>query len=135
MLKRFLFAVAPMLLFAGSVMANDSLLSTVAKMDLNKADTVAPESAELDDLGQADVDALLGDGEEAAGEDAIAACFRRIGWGYRGGCGYRSYGRYSYRSWYRPCYRTYYSYPAVSCYRPVCHSYYTPVYTNYWGCW
>ncbi len=38
MLKRFLFAVAPMMLVASSVMADNSLLSAVAKMDLNKSD-------------------------------------------------------------------------------------------------
>ena len=125
-----------MMLVASSVMADDSLLSAVAKMDLAKSDAVAVNAADTDSLGKADVEALLGDGEESNGEEAIAACFRRIGYGYGYGCGYRSYGCYSgYRSWYNPCYTSYYSYPAYSCYRPVTYSYYTPCYTSYWGCW
>lgn len=130
MLKRILFAVAPMMLLAGSVMADDSLLSSIAKMDLNNGNnTQAVE--DTDDLGKADVDALLGDGDENS-EEAVAACFRRIGYGYRSyGC--RSY--YGYSNWCSPCYRTYYSYPARHCYRPVSYSYYTPVYSSYWGCW
>lgn len=127
MLKKFLFAVAPMMLFASSVMADDSLLAKVAKMDLDTAQQATVEfEADDDNLGQADVDALLGE-DDASGEDAIAACFRRIGWGYgfRRHCGYRSF--YSYR-----CYRPYYS--CYSYYRPVVHTY-TPIYTGYWGCW
>lgn len=124
MLNRFFFAVAPMLLVAGSVMADDSLLSRVATMDLDGANAAVTDMEE-DNLGQADVDALLGDDEESS-EDAIAACFRRIGWGY----GYRS----CYRSYYRPFYRTYH-YPALHCYTPVTYSYYTPIYRSYWGCW
>ena len=124
------------MLVASSVMADDSLLSAVAKMDLAKSDAVAVNDADADVLGRADVDALLGDGEEASGEEAIAACFRRIGYGYRYGGGYRSYGcYYGYRSFYNPCYTTYYSYPAISCYRPVTYGCYTPVYSSYWGCW
>lgn len=130
MLKRFLFAVAPMMLVASSVIADDSLLSAVAKMDLSKADQAATDVTDGDQLGQADVDALLGEGEEPSGDEAIAACFRRIGYGYRG---FRSYC--GYRSWYSPCYTTYYSYPAVSYYRPISYCYYTPVYRSYWGCW
>ncbi len=84
MLKRILFAVAPLMLVACSVMADDSLLSKVASMDLNDTKIASAEVADVDDLGQTDVDALLGDDEES-GEEAIAACFRRFGWGY----GYR----------------------------------------------
>ena len=72
-------------------------------------------------------------GKGRAQEEAVAACFRRIGYGY----GYRHYNRcrhYGYRSWCSPVYRTYYSYPSLHCYRPVTYSYYTPVYTSYWGC-
>ena len=116
-----------MLLVAGSVMADDSLLSKVASMDLDGAN-VAVADVEGDNLGQADVDALLGDDQES-GEDAVAACFRRIGWGY----GYRTHYR-SYYSCYRPFYRTYH-YPALHCYTPVTYSYYTPIYRSYWGCW
>ncbi|TFH38331.1 MAG: hypothetical protein E4G94_12480, partial [ANME-2 cluster archaeon] len=77
MLKRILFAVAPMMLVASSVMADDSLLSAVSKMDFANSDAVAANAADADDLGKADVEALLGDGEESSGEEAIAACFRR----------------------------------------------------------
>ena len=117
-----------MLLVAGSVMADDSLLSRVATMDLDGANAAVAD-VEADNLGQADVDALLGDDQES-GEDAIAACFRRIGWGY----GYRSCYRPFYRSCYRPIYRTYH-YPALHCYTPVTYSCYTPIYRSYWGCW
>lgn len=142
MLKRILFAVAPMMLIASSVMADDSLLSAVAKMDLAKSDSVVADVATAEDLGKADVDALLGEGDQPGGDEAIAACFRRIGYGhgYGYGCGYRSHGcYYGHRSWYSscysPCYTTYsYSYPVYNCYSP-CYSYCTPVYTNYWGCW
>ena len=116
-----------MLLVAGSVMADDSLLSRVATMDLDGANAAVAD-VEADNLGQADVDALLGDDEESS-EDAIAACFRRIGWGY----GYRSCYR-SYYNCYRPFYRTYH-YPALHCYTPVTYSCYTPIYRSYWGCW
>ncbi len=93
-------------------------------------------NVDADELGKADVESLLNEGEEASGEEAIAACFRRIGYGYRYRGGYRNYGcGYSYRSWCNPCYTSYYSYPAINCYRPVTYSYYTPVYSNYWGCW
>lgn len=136
MLKRMFFAVAPLMLVASSVMADDSLLLKVASMDLDGASDASAAVADADELGQADVDALLGD-DEGSGEEAIAACFRRIGYGY----GYRSYGyrSYGYRSFYRPynCYRTY-----SHCYRPVTYSYcapvyhsYTPIYRSYWGCW
>lgn len=134
MLKRFFFAVAPMVLLAGSVVADDSLLSSIAKMDLSGSAGNPTASDDADELGQADVDALLGDDEGQSTEEAVAACFRRIGYGY----GYRSYGYRSYRgyrSWCSPVYRTYYSYPSLHCYRPVTYSYYTPVYTHYWGCW
>jgi hypothetical protein len=133
MLKKFLFAVAPMMLLASSVMADDSLLSKVANMDLSGANNASAAVEDIDQLGQADVDALLGDGEES-GEEAIAACFRRIGYGY----GYRSYRHHGYRSYcgsynyfrpYRHCYTP------VTYYRPAYYSCYTPVYTSYWGCW
>lgn len=127
MLKRILFAVAPLMLMAGTVFADDDLLSTIAKMDGDT--TAAAHMEETDQLGQADVDALLGDGEESD-EEAIAACFRRVGyrWGYRGF--YRSYSCYRpyYRSYSYNCYPTYY-------HAPVSYSCYTPIYRSYWGCW
>lgn len=128
MLKKLIFAVAPMIFVAGSVNADDSLLAAVAKMDASVASVESVETAEDDALGQADVDALMGD-EELSGDEAIAACFRRIGYGYR----HRGFG-------YRSCYRYYPSYRY--CYRPVSYGYcapvygcYTPIYTSYWGCW
>ena len=133
MLKRFFFAVAPLMLIAGTVVADDDLLSAVAKLDADKPN--AAETEEMDDLGQADVDALLGEGEEE-GEEAIAACFRRIryGYGYRS-FGYRSYGHCSYR-FYRPvCYTSYPSYHYRPVYNTCYTSYYTPIYSSYWGCW
>jgi hypothetical protein len=133
MLKKFIFAVAPMMLVASSVMADDSLLSRVASMDLDGAMSAPTAVEDADELGQADVDALLGD-EDDSGEEAIAACFRRIGYGY-GHRGYRSYGHYGYRSFYN-CYRPYrHCYTPVYSYcRQVYHSY-APVYNSYWGCW
>ena len=129
MLKRIFFAVAPLMLIAGTVTANDDLLSAVAKLDADKSNVA--QADEMDNLGEADVEALLGEGEEDS-EEAIAACFRRIRYGY----GYRSYG---YRSCYSfRCYSpVYYNYPCYTnyCYRPVYRSCYTPIYSNYWGCW
>ena len=137
MLKKFLLAVAPMMLVASSVMADDSLLLRVASMNLDGAQIAQADVEDADELGQADVDALLGDDDES-GEEAIAACFRRIGYGY-GYRGYRSYRHYGYRSSYSRynygyrsfghCYTPHYSY-----YRPV-YCNYTPIYSSYWGCW
>ena len=142
MLKRILFAVAPIVMIFGTVSADDDLLKSLATMDtdLVVASTDMPETnTELedeDDFGQADVDALLGDDDKD--EDAVAACFRRIGYGYgyRYGRSYRSYG-YGYGYGYG-CYRPTYSY---RCYRPVTYSYCPPVtyhvpcYTSYWACY
>ncbi len=134
MLKKILFAVAPMMLIASSAMADDNLLAAVAKMDLDSANGASVATIDDDDLGQADVDALLGN-DEVSEEEAIAACFRRVGYGYR----YRGWGYSSYRS----CYRSYSCFPSYNyCYRPVSYSYctptytrYAPIYTGYWGCW
>ncbi|QDV65819.1 hypothetical protein [Crateriforma conspicua] len=126
MLKKILFAVAPMVLFAGNVMADDNLLEMVAKLEASQDDAKVAR-ADDDLLGQADVDALLGE-EGGNDEEAIAACYRR----------YRSYGHFGYRSYgyryYTPVYRSY-CYPVVRHYTPVTYSYYTPVYSSYWGCW
>lgn len=136
MLKRILFAVAPIVMFFGTVSADDDLLKSLAAMDTNSVvasvDTTDAALEDEDDFGQADVDALLGDDDKD--EDAIAACFRRIGYGY----GYRGYGcrSYGYGYSYR-CYRPVYNY----CYRPVTYSYYhpvtyhVPVYSSYWACY
>tara|TARA_R110002073_G_scaffold65408_7_gene163346 strand:- start:1146 stop:1535 length:390 start_codon:yes stop_codon:yes gene_type:complete len=129
MLNRFFFAVAPMILVASSVMAEDSMLSTIANLDQN--DSIA-QVDDSDDLGLADVESLLNDGEKQSGEEAIAACFRRIGYGHR----HHHYRSFS--NWYRPVYHSH------SCYTPVytthysytpTYTYYTPCYTSYWGCW
>lgn len=132
MLKRIFFAVAPIVMIFGTVSADDDLLKSLASLDADTvvaAEATADVAADDDLLGQADLDALMGDEEQD--EDAVAACFRRIGYGY----GYsRSYGyRYSY-NYYRPAY-------SYRCYRPVTYSYYypvtyhVPVYTSYWACY
>lgn len=115
MLKKVLFAVAPLCLLAVGSFANasDDLFDEVASLNadsINAAD-IAIEDINLD----LDVDALNADVEN--GEDAIEACFRRF---------YRSYYGCHY---YRPCYSYYY------CYRPVYTYCYTPVYYHYWGCY
>lgn len=137
MLKKILFAVVPMVLFAGTVSADDDLLAKLANMDDAKIAASVDADADVEDgLGQADVDALLGDDDKD--EDAIAACFRRIGYGYGyssygySNYGYGSYGYSSYRC-YTPTY-TYYHRPVYRYCSPVV-TYYTPVYTSYWGCY
>lgn len=123
MIKKVLFAVAPLCLLAvGSfASANDNLLDEVASLNADSINTaeIAIEDAGLD----LDVDALTADAEN--GEDAIEACFRRFYRSYYGGC--YGYG-YGYRC-YRPCYSYYY------CYRPVYSYCYTPCYSYYWGCY
>ncbi|TWT53838.1 hypothetical protein Pla22_14720 [Rubripirellula amarantea] len=139
MFKNALFAIAPMMLLACSVQADDDLLSAIAKMDAGN-DKIAQVESTNDQLGQADVDALLGDDEENS-SDAIAACFRRFG-GYGrsyGSYGHRSFGYRSYSSWHRPCYTSYSTYshcytPTFTYYTPS-YSCYTPCYTSYWGCY
>ncbi|QDT06715.1 hypothetical protein K227x_51310 [Rubripirellula lacrimiformis] len=139
MFKKMMFAIAPMMLIAGSVVADDDLLSALAKMDVDQSMVSGADIADAK-LGQADVDALLGD-DDASSEDAIAACYRR----FRGGYGrhYSSYGSYghrhygsSYTTWHNPCHTSYRTY--THCYTPVycppTYSYYTPSYTSYWGC-
>ena len=138
MLKRILFAVAPVVMIFGTVHAEDDLLQSLAALDTNMvvaADTTADNALEdEDDFGQADVDALLGDDDQD--EDAVAACFRRIGYGYGYSSGYRNYG-YSYGYGYN-CYRPSYNY---HCYRPVTYTYYhpvtyhVPIYSSYWACY
>ena len=130
MIKHVLFAVIPMLMFAGSVKADDFMteLSGLDASSIVDAD-ISIEASAFD----IDVDSLSAEaGEE--GEVAIEACFRRFG--YRS-CGY-GYGynchryNYCYRPCYRPCYTQYYSYrPCYNysyCYRPVHH-------VSYWGCY
>ena len=154
MFKKFLSAVVPMMLVATSAFAGDDLLATIA--NLEGADNAAQvEDAET--LGQADVDALLGDDDDASGEEAVAACFRR-GYGHSYGSyggyssynncnnygSYNSYGSYGgYSSYCSPSYSYNYCYPVQQCYTPVTYSYcapvsyscYSPCYNSYWGCW
>ncbi len=134
MLKKIIFAVAPMMLVAGSVMADEDLLSSIAKMDLDHKVT-STDVAETDNLGQADVDALLGEDDESP-EKAIAACFRRIGYrSYRSYNNYSNHGSFGYNNYHTPVYHRNYRYtPTYSYYTPT-YSCYTPVYSSYWGCW
>ncbi len=151
MSKSILFAIIPML-FCVTVKADDDLKSMMAKLDNTQA--AATETVDQDKLGQADVDALLGE-ETKDSEQAVAACFRRFGGGH-GSYGYSSYSCYrpSYNYCYSPsysycapsyntCYSPYVSYSTsyTTCYTPSysyssCYSpCYTPCYTSYWGCY
>jgi len=145
MFKKFLIAAVPMILVATSAFAGDDLLSTIANFE--GADDAA-QVEDADTLGQADVDALLGEDDDENGEEAVAACFRR-GFGHN----YGSYGGYSnfnnncgYRSYCAPSfsYSSFnYCYPVQQCYTPVSYSFcapvsyscYSPCYNSYWGCW
>ncbi len=151
MFKKFLSAVVPMMLVATSAFAGDDLLATIA--NLEGADNAAQvEDAET--LGQADVDALLGDDDDASGEEAVAACYRRGfgnsygsygGYGgynsysnYNSYCGYSNYNSYGgYSSYCSPSYSYNYCYTPVtySYCAPVTYSCYSPCYNSYWGCW
>ena len=137
MFKRFTLAVVPMLMLAGSVMGEDDLLSKIGGMDVDSIEGASAEVEEFD-LAGVDVDTLLGDEDEGE-EDAIAACFRRIGYGYGYGYGYGNrHFSYGYNNCYRPyytSYRTYSYYRPLYCYQPVHYTTYTPVYTSYWGCY
>lgn len=143
MFKRILFAMLPLVVVAGAASADDDLLTKLAQMDDNAITATAEMSTDTDDeLGQADVDALLGDDDKD--EDAVAACFRRVGFGYgygssRYGYGSSRYGYSSYTSYrhyrYTPtCYSYSYVRPVTYHYTPVI-THYTPVYTSYWGCY
>ncbi len=139
MFKKMLFAIAPMMLLACSVHADDDLLTAIAKMDSGNDGSVRLASGD-DKLGQADVDDLLGDGDSKS-DDAIAACYRRFS-GHRGyGNRYGSYGASrnygGYRGYsYSSCYPTYNAcYTPVYTYHSPSYSCYTPCYTSYWGCY
>ena len=113
-----------------AVKADDNLLARLAAAESNNtADIENIDEASADDmeLGLADVESLLNDGEdEGDSEEAVAACYRR----FRG-----SYGYSHYNSYYSPYSYSSYHYTPVVHYKPVVHHYYTPVYTSYWGCW
>ena len=141
MTTRILFAVAPLMLLAAlvstSAQAGDDLLSRLAASELNQAEDAADtDDADLNDaeMGLADVEALMNEGEDVEDEKAIAACYRRFGRSY----GYRSYGHtnygysnYGYSSSYSHGYTpSYYSssyrhYTPSYCYTPVTYSYCT----------
>ena len=139
---RNLFAIAPMMFLAAlvsttTVKADDDLLSRLAAAESSATESVADINDE--DLGMADVEALMNDGEEVDDEQAVAACYRRFGrsYGYSS-YGHRSYGyrSHSYRSCYTPTYySSYHHYSPSYCYTPVTYTYCTPTYNNYWGCW
>lgn len=141
MFKKFMFVAFSMLMAANSVKAGDDISAMLANLDGAKGNAAKVEDADL--LGQKDVDALLGE-EKKDGEEAVAACYRRMS---HGGC-YGSYSGYSsYNSCYSYCSPYTYSYnycaPSYTCYTPVTYTCYTPVtyscytpcYTSYWGCW
>tara|TARA_R110002049_G_scaffold2750_5_gene22046 strand:+ start:1822 stop:2229 length:408 start_codon:yes stop_codon:yes gene_type:complete len=135
MLKKFMFAMVPMIMLAGTACGEDDLLSKIGSMDVNSIGNASAEVEEFD-LGDVDVDDLLAENDSEGEEDAIAACFRRIRYGYGGSYGHRHYS-YSY-NWHRPCYTSHYTYTyyrPLYCYQPVHYTTYTPVYTNYWGCY
>ena len=150
MTTRILFAVAPLMLLAAlvstSAQAGDDLLSRLAASELNQAEDAATDDADLKDaeMGLADVETLMNEGEDVEDEKAIAACYRRFGrsYGYSN-YGHTNYGRsnYGYSSSYSHGYTpSYYSssyrhYTPSYCYTPVTYSYCTPSYNNYWGCW
>ena len=120
MLKKVIFAMAPMVLMVSTLSADEFNLDLASINDAK----IEIEDVNLDNL---DVEQLASEAGEDS-EDAIEACFRRFGYGYR--CGY---GFNYYRGCYNYCYPTYYY-----CYRPVYH-YYTyrvvPVLRHYWGCY
>lgn len=135
MFKKLLFAVVPVLMLAGTTVADDAALTidaaTIADADVNIVD------AALD----IDVDQLAADAGSAKSTDAIEACFRSCGYSHHGwGGGYNSCYNYG-------CYQPFYSYTSYCCVRPVyytsycCQPTYTysyscqPVYSSYWGCY
>ena len=123
MLKNVMLALVPLTMLASSVKADDDLSIDVAS--IADADVSIVE-ADLD----IDVDQLTADAGTEDGDDAIEACFRRFGYrhrGYRGHCGYRSYGCYNY------C-RPLYSYRTICYAPPVYRCVVAPIYSYYWGC-
>ncbi|MCC9657348.1 hypothetical protein [Rhodopirellula halodulae] len=140
MSKRTLITAALALTFcvAGTAAkADDNLMAMLAANDYNTTKLTSTDASTNNDieLGMADVESLLNDGDEVDSEEAVAACYRR----FRGSYGYRSYvhrsyGYGHYNSYYSPISYSY-SYTPVVHYKPVVHHYYTPVYTSYWGCW
>lgn len=132
MFKTALPALAAMLLVVSSAKADDSLEFDLA--NISDADITIEEvdfDVDMDAL-EADADDGLMSGQGDELEEAIGACFRRFGYGYRGYRGYRHFGGYYGRSCYRPIYRSY-CYNTYSYCRPV-YNYCAPIYRSYWGC-
>lgn len=130
MLKKLSFAVAALVLLAGSVRADELSASDIDLSAVNDANNVVV-AASLD----VDVDGLAKSADKT--DEAVEACYRSFGYGY-GGYGYNCYN-YCYNYCYQPCYS--YCQPVFTYYRPVVYSYcYTPIYTSYcnlgyWGCY
>lgn len=126
MLKNVMLALVPLTMLASSVKADDDLTIDVASI----ADAeVSVVEAELD----IDVDLLTDDAGTEDGEDAIEACFRRFGYGYRGYRGYRGFCGYRNYGCYNHC-RPLYSYRTICYAPPVYRCVVAPIYSYYWGC-
>lgn len=125
MLKSFSFAVAALVLLAGSAWASDELspsdIDLAAVSDANNAVVGASLDVDVDGLAKSD-DKV---------DEAVEACYRSFGYG--------GYYNYCYNYCYTPVYH--YCAPVYTYYRPVVYSYcYTPIYTtyhtlSYWGCY
>jgi hypothetical protein len=132
MFKKLLFAVVPVLMLAGTTVADDALtidVATIADADVNVVE------AGLD----IDVDQLTANVGSEEKTDAIEACFRSCGYSRCGwGGGYNSCYGSCYGSCYSSygCYQPYYSYTTYHCARPVYYTSYCcqPTYSYYWGC-
>ena len=121
MIKKLSLVVA-LVLFAGSVKADDSI-DLAGISDANNAVVEANVNVDFDSLSK------------DKNDQAVEACFRGWGggYGYNYGCynyGY-NYGCYNYchNYYYTPCYHTYFVYRPVV-YTTYCHY---PLYT--WGCY
>ena len=129
MLKKLFLAVVPLTMLAANVKANDDLAIDVGSI-------IDAEVSIVDAALDIDVDQLSADaGTEANvenGDEAIEACFRRIGYRHRGwGYGYN----HCYNRCYNHCHvRPLYSYRTI-CYAPPVYHCATPVYSYYWGCY
>lgn len=130
MFKNFALAIAGLVFVVGSAQADDDMLSQLSNLDVSAINDAAAEVATLD-LDELDMDGI--DEANEGDEDAIAACFRRIGYSSYGHYGY-GYRSYSYGHYYRPYRTVHYYRPVVRCY-PVTYAttYHAPVYNSYWG--
>lgn len=128
MLKKLFLALVPLTMVTGSLKADDDL-----NIDVSSIKDAGVEIVEADlDI---DVDALEAEAGDETEEDAVEACFRRIGYNCRGWGGYRNWGCYNHC--YNHCYnyvRPLYSYRTISYCAPVYRAVCAPVYSYYWGC-